>query len=264
MPIESAILIQNPSSEEFGALDYGVMPHAFASQNELGRLADEKVYQQDLASRLIQAQFAASREVGVTAQFRSYKKTYILDLVVASIGVYELKAVSKLTNAHRMQLLHYLRLLNIERGKLLNFGSKSVECEFINNPDSLTRRQNFQVARDSNQDDEAFRILLVELLRDWGTGLSLSLYQEAMTDLLGGYDNVYRAVPMQRDKHLLGEQKWSMHSSDAAFRLTAFTSNQDDYERQIRKLLIHSPIDRIQWANIELGVVSFKTIRRCE
>ena len=262
MPIESAISIENPSSEEFGALDYEVMKHAFASQNELGRLADESVYQKDLASRLVQEQLAACREVGVTARFQSFRKTYLLDLVVASTGVYELKAVSRLANAHRMQLLHYLRLLNIERGKLINFRSESVECKFINNPDPLNRRQAFRVVKDFSPDDEDFRVLLVELLRDWGTGLSLSLYYEAMIDLLGGSDSVNRAVSMQRNKHSLGEQKWSMHSSAAAFRLTAFTSNQSDYEKQIRKLLIFSSIDRIQWANIGLEVVTFKTIHR--
>ena len=41
------------SSDEFEKLDYRVMGHAYASQNELGRLCDESVYEADMKARLL-------------------------------------------------------------------------------------------------------------------------------------------------------------------------------------------------------------------
>ena len=41
MPIDVPISIRSLSREEFGELDYQVMRHVFACQNELGRLGDE-------------------------------------------------------------------------------------------------------------------------------------------------------------------------------------------------------------------------------
>jgi hypothetical protein len=51
MPISSPVSIRPIQQEEFAKLDYQVMRHAFESQNELGRLCDEVIYQNDLAAR---------------------------------------------------------------------------------------------------------------------------------------------------------------------------------------------------------------------
>ena len=45
MPISSPISIRPINQEEFARIDYQVMRHAFDSQNELGRLCDEVIYQ---------------------------------------------------------------------------------------------------------------------------------------------------------------------------------------------------------------------------
>jgi hypothetical protein len=42
MPIHFPLSIESLSTEEFGPFDYSVMGHMFASQNEIGRLADER------------------------------------------------------------------------------------------------------------------------------------------------------------------------------------------------------------------------------
>jgi hypothetical protein len=52
MPISSPASIRPISQEQFARIDYQVMRHAFDSQNELGRLCDEVIYQNDLAARL--------------------------------------------------------------------------------------------------------------------------------------------------------------------------------------------------------------------
>lgn len=50
MPVSCELGIAKLSTDEFGELDYRVMRHAFDSQNDLGRLADERIYQADLAA----------------------------------------------------------------------------------------------------------------------------------------------------------------------------------------------------------------------
>ena len=49
MPIHCPVSIASLSADEFEKLDYRVMGHAYASQNELGRLCDECAYQADLS-----------------------------------------------------------------------------------------------------------------------------------------------------------------------------------------------------------------------
>jgi len=62
MPIESPRL-PRLSSNEMRAIDYEVMKHGFASQNELGRLCDEGVYQMDVGARLSAAGVETRLEV---------------------------------------------------------------------------------------------------------------------------------------------------------------------------------------------------------
>ncbi len=55
MPIHPSLALRPITQEQFARLDYQVMRHAFDSQNELGRLCDEVIYQNDLAARLTAA-----------------------------------------------------------------------------------------------------------------------------------------------------------------------------------------------------------------
>ena len=48
-PFHCPIPLRRLSRPEFDELSRQIMAHAFASQNELGRLCDEAVYQNDLA-----------------------------------------------------------------------------------------------------------------------------------------------------------------------------------------------------------------------
>ena len=59
MPITSPLAASPISQEQFAQLDYVVMRHAFECQNQLGRLCDELIYQNDLAARLQAASSSA-------------------------------------------------------------------------------------------------------------------------------------------------------------------------------------------------------------
>ncbi len=52
MPIAWPISFKPLNTADFGKLDYSVMSCAFAIHKELGRLADEEIYQGDFAARL--------------------------------------------------------------------------------------------------------------------------------------------------------------------------------------------------------------------
>ena len=83
MPVSCSVSIAKLSTAELRELDYRVMRHAFDSQNELGRLADERIYQADLAARLRSAGMTVSREVEVQLLHCEFCKSLFLDLIVA-------------------------------------------------------------------------------------------------------------------------------------------------------------------------------------
>ncbi len=262
MPIECAMRIEMLSTEAFGDVDYAVMRHAFDSQNDLSRLANEMVFQADMASRLIAARNEVSREVPIMLTFGSYCKSLYLDLVVYAKAVYELKVVTAIKDAHVGQLLTYLYLLDLRHGKLINFGAASVESQFINAPLTLAERRNFSVVDGAYQGESSFQSLVTELLRDWGTSLTLSLYDEALVELLGGPASVVAQLPMNRAGIALGNQRFHLASKNIAYRLTAMNGNTNGYTKQLKALLSHSPLHAIHWINIAYHKLTFTTIRR--
>ena len=257
MPIVCRIEFLEVSTETFGKLDYTVMAHAFACHKDLGRLADESIYQHDFLNRLKVAGFDAQREVPVDVVFESFHKRYLLDFVIDRQGIYELKTVSALNNEHQGQLLNYLLLLDVPHGKLINFRPSSVESRFVNAPATRRQRRSFSVdhARWDNYPD--FFELLVSILRDWGTGLELHLYRQAMVHLLGGAETVSELVPMKRNGLSLGNQRFDLIDDSTAFRLTAFSRPKSTYENQLQRLLSASPLHRIGWVNITVEEVTF-------
>jgi len=262
MPICCPISLPQLSQEEFAELDYLVMRSAFETHRELGRLADETIYQADFAARLQSAGLATQRELPVTVSFRSFVKTYYLDLVVASKVIYELKAVRKLTEEHAAQLLNYLLMLNVCHGKLLNFRNASIDPVFVNAPLTLEQRRSFLINDKRWQGDQTTRDWIIEMLRDWGTALELPLYHQGIIHLLGGNEAVTHLLPMQRDSTPLGNQRFHLMEPDAAFRITAFTKATRAYENQIKQLMQHSLLRHIHWINISHHEVTFTTVRR--
>ena len=260
MPISCPVSFPHLTTEEFGALDYEVMAHAFASHKTLGMLADESVYQGDFLERLESAGFSVRREVPVTVSFRTFFKTYFLDAVVADKAVYELKTVTQLASQHTAQLINYLLMLDCRRGKLVNFRPASVDAQFVNAPLTAGERRSFEVHDARWRGDAATLAWMVEMLRDWGTALELPLYHEAIVHVLGGEAEVVRQFPMHRDGVPIGSQRFYMMETDAAFRITAFPELLPGYETHVRRLLAHSPLRAVHWINIAYRHVTFTTI----
>ena len=262
MPIHCPIDAQCLDTEEFRSLDYGVMGQMFASHNEIGRLADEQVYRADIAMRLASQGLECVQEVPVNLSHKDYSKTLYLDLVVEQKAVYELKTVSGLNSQHEAQLKTYLYALDLERGKLVNLRQQSVESKYVHAPVPRSDRCGFKIEAENHRGDGKLHDLVVELVKDWGTSLSVSLYRQALVHLLGGEDSVTQMVPMERQGQQLPHQRFHLVESDSAFELTAITNPGNHYTSQLERLLQFSPLHRLHWINIDTHSLTFQTIAR--
>lgn len=262
MPIHCALDIECLSTEQFRSLDYNVMGHAFASQNRISRLADEQAYRSDLALRLNSAGMLSKEESPIELTHKTFSKTLKLDLVVSCKAVYELKTVSALNSNHVAQVLTYLYLLDLPRGKLINFRSATVESQFVNAPIPREQRCGFTVSDEGFRGGDTLSRLVVDLVRDWGTSLSVSLYHQALVQLLGGQESVQRMLPLTRDGQHLANQRLHLVDNHAAFEVTAFAQRDSSYADQLQRLLNMSPLRCFHWFNIGPHCLTFSTIER--
>lgn len=264
MPIHCPLPIESLSPDEFEALDYRVMGHAYASQNELGRLCDEAAYQADLKARLLADGFhSVLTEIPVTVTYHDFSKRYFLDLA-ADGALYELKTDTHLITEHDKQLFNYMFLVGIQRAKLLNFRRSKVQGKII--ATSLTRKSrcHFEAVTQHWQDltptCATLRQTLCDLLSDWGAFLELNLYQEALVHFLGGEANIEQPVNLSRNGINLASQKMFVHTLGVAFRLTAVTEDQQHVESHLRRLLNLTELRAIQWINLNHARIEFTTI----
>ncbi len=267
MPITCRISVLPINQEEFAQLDYQVMRHAFDSHNELGRLCDEVIYQNDLAARLRSAALGpVHEEVPVTVTHGDFAKSYSLDLVVANAAIYELKTALSLAGEHEAQLLNYLLLVGANHGKLVNFRPAKVESKFVNTTLTQETRRQFEARtqrwREEDAPSRSLRARLLDLLQDWGCFLELPLYTEALVHFLGGEQQVVQKVALKRDNFSIGNQRVHLLTADTAFRLTALAEGAEDYEVQLRLLLKHSALRAIQWINMARHRVEFVTLTK--
>lgn len=58
------------------SLDYRVMNCAYASQNQIGRLADERIYEASLAYQLEKTGLSCCRQVPFQVEHSTFHKTY--------------------------------------------------------------------------------------------------------------------------------------------------------------------------------------------
>jgi GxxExxY protein len=265
MPITSPVSLRVIEQAEFAKLDYHVMRHAFDSQNELGRLCDEVIYQNDLAARLEAAGLGPIRkEVPVIVTHRDFSKTYSLDLVVGDAAIYELKTAVCLAPEHDSQLLNYLFLLGAHHGKLINFRPAQVETRFINTGLTPDARRSLEINkrgwREADDGSKVLRETIVALLEDWGAFLEIPLYLDALVHFLGGEKRVIQRLPLSRKGVPLGSQRFHLAGPGTAFRLTALTDDKGAYEQQLRSLLRHSPLHAIQWINMAHHRIEFATL----
>ena len=84
----------------------------------------ESVYEVILAHELRRKGLAVERQVSIPVEYEGLKfdEGFRADLLVEHKVIVELKCVERLNNAHKKQLLTYLKLTDRKLGYLLNFG----------------------------------------------------------------------------------------------------------------------------------------------
>ncbi len=263
MPIELNEKIRTLDQDEFGAIAYEVMEQAFRVHGKLGRFLGEDAYQHELAYTLSSR---AVTEAGITVKHADYCKTYFIDLLVEHGGIFEVKTVDHLIDKHRAQLLNYLLLAGVHHGKLINFRPERVEHEFVNTTLTLADRVAFEMdlsAWDATlKQASEIRSVVEEFLRDWGTGLDLQLYTDALTHFLGGDGRVPHEVDIMCEGRCIGRQKVRLAGSEAAFKFTAISDALENFESHALLFLKHTNLKQLLWINVTLRTVMMKTLSK--
>jgi GxxExxY protein len=262
MPIEVHADVSRPSPEEFGALAYDVMACAMQIHNEIGRFFDEKIYK-----RLIARRFGGVElEVPVIVRHDGFEKCYALDMLVRGAALFEWKAVESLGTRHRAQMLHYLWLCDLPKGKLANVRSELIEHEFVNTTLRPPDRHTFEiddkqfVALDNA--DRDWKAFLLAALHDWGAGLDVHLYESAISHCFGGDSLTLKEIDIIVSGHKVGVQKARLTPSNAAFKVTTLTAGEVEFERHAKRFVNHTSLAAIHWINITRQRVRFKSMLR--
>lgn len=261
MPIHCPFETIRPTQVEFRNIAFEVMNCVYAIHNEFGRFFDEAVYKRELSYRMPGIEL----ELPVTVSHDSFWKVYRLDILACQRGLFEFKAVESIAPRHRSQTINYLFLFDLPHGKIINVRPERVVSEFVNCHRRLALLKNpisYTTGFHSSSPGGAFFYeRIMSLLHDWGTGLETALYEEALTSFLGGEERVIQPVPVFGTNGHLYDQRMQLLAPDIAFKLTAFANRWEKFEVHAQRLLQHTTLKAIQWANITHGHVTFKTIR---
>jgi GxxExxY protein len=93
--------------------------------NTLGHGFLEKVYENALVIALRNMGLQVEQQAPITVYFQGQPVgEYFADLVVEGCVIVEIKAADDICEAHKAQLLNYLRAARIPVGLVLNFGPK--------------------------------------------------------------------------------------------------------------------------------------------
>ena len=264
MPIECQIEVLPVEQERFHGIDRLVMRHAFDMHNTLGRLCDERIYQDELAQRCLTSGFDTHREVEVRVSHADFSKAYFLDLLVERCSIYELKTVEAFAPGHRQQLINYLLLTGLNHGKLINFRSASVESQFVSTRVGAAVRKNLLLSAagwlGGDPRSRRLREVLESLLSDWGGFLDLALYREALLHLLQLPDAGLYPVEITVSGRVLGSQNMCLLDQSTAWHLSGIKQHVSAHEAHLVRLLSHTRLQRLHWINLDHQTVTLKTL----
>jgi len=101
-----------------------VVDAAVSLHRDLGPGLLETVYEVLLAHVLRQRGLAVERQIPIPIEYRGirFDEGFRADIIIEGKVILELKSVEMVNNAHKKQLLTYLRLTGLKLGYLLNFG----------------------------------------------------------------------------------------------------------------------------------------------
>jgi hypothetical protein len=104
---------------------------------------------------------------------------------------------------------------------------------------------------------------LTAALGDWGTGLDVSLYEDAVTRFYGGPEEVLGFTQFWNHGKLIGRQPVRLAMPNMDFKVTTMHPNAyREFEDHARRFLAHSTLVALEWINIAHGQVLFKILKR--
>jgi GxxExxY protein len=114
-----------------------IVDAAVVLHRELGPGLLESVYEAVLARELADRGLKVERQVSIPIVWRGmrFDEGFRADIIAEDKVIVELKSVESVNNAHKKQLLTYLRLADMKLGFLLNFGAAVMK-------DGITRTVN--------------------------------------------------------------------------------------------------------------------------
>ena len=264
MSIHCSIEPQVMTKDEYHYLDHEVMGIIFSIQNELGRLFDEKIYQNAIMNRCRDAGLEVETEVPVKVEYQDFSKKYFIDLIINRRIIYELKTVMSFNSKHRCQTMNYLFLAGFQYGKLVTMRPSSVKSEFITTTLTSRDRKRFEVDRedwkDIDKDGEWLREFVISLISDWGMFLNIPLYREAIEFSRGGDSTFTAEVEISNNGNILGTQKLNLLNPEVAIHLSAIKSIRS-YKDHLHRFLEKTSLKAIQWINLNGHQIMMKTIQ---
>ncbi len=114
---------------------YAIRGAIFEVHKQKGAGFLEKVYQEclELEFRKRNIPFEREKRIAIDYKGTPLKQEYIADFVCYGKIIVECKAVAELQNAHRSQVINYLKATNLQLGFLVNFNETFIQPErFVN------------------------------------------------------------------------------------------------------------------------------------
>ena len=122
-------------------VSYKVIGAAMAVHSALGAGLLESAYEKSLCLEFARINLKYRRQVQLPVEYGGAKisSAYRIDFVVEDCVVVELKAIERILQVHRMQLLSYIKLAKLPLGLLINFKTAHLKdgiCRRINAPEA--------------------------------------------------------------------------------------------------------------------------------
>lgn len=119
---------------KYSELTAKVIGCAITVHKALGNGFQEVIYQRALEIEMRLANISFNREFEMPIFYREYQiGTRRVDFLVEGILSVELKATTKVEDAHFAQAINYLEAYNVEIGLLINFGEMSLNFKRLTN-----------------------------------------------------------------------------------------------------------------------------------
>lgn len=111
-------------------LTYKVIGCAFEVHKELGPGFLESAYEAAMKIELKASGFTVESQKQFALNYKGVKiKDFFCDLVIDEKVIVELKAISKISDIERAQILNYMKVTGLKVGLIINFGQTSLKHE---------------------------------------------------------------------------------------------------------------------------------------